>query len=372
MSSAFDLTGLGAVIYKEVRHILREPTTLVLILAMPVMQLLIYGYAINLHVEHVATVYHDADRGRVAGQLVSVLERTPTFHLVGSVASTAALRAALVSGRARVGFEIPAGFSRDVERGRPVTVPMLVDGSDAAIAQAAYGSAAQIEGALSTWLDPLGESPAVEIRARTLFNPSLRTPNFLVPGLIGLMVQNITMILTALSIVNERDRGTLEQMRVTPIGSGALVLGKLIPYGVVGYVDLLLVLIAMRTVFAVPIAGSVGLLLALSLPFVMTGLGLGLLISMVARSQLQAVVMTVFFVMPSFLLSGMFFEIDLMPAPARIISYALPMTYFLEILRGIIVRGAGFADLWVPAVVTVAFGVGTLALASLRFAARPS
>jgi ABC-2 type transport system permease protein len=161
-------------------------------------------------------------------------------------------------------------------------------------------------------------------------------------------------------------------MRVTPIGSGALVLGKLVPYGVIGFIDLLLVLLAMRTVFAVPVAGNIWLLLGLCVAFLMSALGMGLLVSTIARSQLQAMIVTVFFLMFSFLLSGMFFEIDLMPAPARVLSYALPMTYFLQILRGIIIRGAGFTDLWVPAVVTIAFGVGTLAVASLRFAAKPS
>ncbi|HEY9085996.1 MAG TPA: ABC transporter permease [Candidatus Tyrphobacter sp.] len=370
--AAFDATGLAAVMYKEVRHILREPTTLALIIAMPLMQLLIYGYAINLHVDHIASVYYNEDRGRAAGLLVKVLGASQTFHLVQSVASREELTRALVAGRAHVAFDIPAHFSTKLARGKTVAVPMLVDGSDASVAQAAYGAATRIGDAFSQWSDPLGESAAVEIRPRTLFNPSLRTPNFLIPGLIGLVMQNITMVLTALSIVNERERGTLDQMRVTPIGPAAVILGKLIPYGAVGFFDLLLVLVAMRFVFNVPIAGSIWLLLLLSAAFLLTCLGLGLLISTVARSQLQAILIAVFFLLPSFLLSGMFFEVDLMPAPARIISYALPMTYFLEVLRGIVIRGATLAELWVPAAVTVAFGLGMLALASFRFAARSS
>ncbi len=361
MSHAFDLSGLSAVIYKEVRHILREPTTLALIIAMPLMQLLIYGYAINLHVQHIRTLYVDEDRTSASRELVSAVRTSQAFKVVGTASSTAALQQALVAGRAQVGFVIHLP-----------TVQMLVDGSDANVAQAAYAGAAVLTRALVERLDPFGESPPVELRPRTLFNPSLRTANFLIPGLIGLVMQNITMVLTALSIVNERERGTLEQMRATPVGAGAIVLGKLIPYGVVGFLDLLLVLVAMRAAFDVPVAGSVALLLLLSIAFLITGLGLGLLVSTVARSQIQAILITVFFLLPSFLLSGMFFEVDQMPAPARIISYALPMTYFLEILRGIIIRGAGIVDLWVPALVTVAFGLGALALASLRFAAKPS
>lgn len=372
MSGVFDIRGLGAVVYKETRHILREPSTLALIVGLPLMQLLIYGYALNLHVQHIPSGYYDPDRGRFATELMRALRRSPAFDLVEQEPSQSALDRAMVAGRIKIGFTIPAGASRDAQRGRPVTVPMLVDGSDASVAQAAYGAAERISAEFSAWLDPLGESPSVIVRPRTLFNPSLRTPNFLVPGLIGLLMQNVTIILTALSIVNERERGTLEQMRVTPIGAAAIVLGKLVPYGIIGFVDLLLVLLAMTAIFGVPIAGSIGLLLGLSLAFLMANLGLGLLVSTVARSQLQAILVTVFFLIPSFLLSGMFFEIDLMPLPAQAISYALPMTYFLEILRGIIVRGAGLADLWLPAVVTVAFGIGTFALASVRFSARPS
>lgn len=372
MREAFDASGLGAVVYKEVRHILREPTTLALIIAMPLLQLLIYGYAINLHVQHLRTLYVDEDRSRISAALVHAVRRSQTFDVIGSASSVPALEHALVAGRARVGFFIPRGFAKSVAGSSPTTVQMLVDGSDANVAQAAYAGAAALTRAISERIDPFGESPPVDIRPRTLFNPSLRTPNFLVPGLIGLVMQNVTIVLTALSIVNERERGTLEQLRAMPIGAGAIVLGKLIPYGLVGFLDLLLVLFAMRAVFSVPVAGNVALLLLLSVAFLMTGLGLGLLISTVARSQLQAILMTVFLLIPSFLLSGMFFEIDQMPAPARIISYALPMTYFLEILRGIIIRGAGLSDLWLPAVVTVAFGVGTLALASLRFAAKPT
>lgn len=370
MRTAFDFTGTQAVIYKEVRHILREPITLAMIVALPLVQLLIYGYAINLHVEHIASVYYSADDGSVAKQLESDLQRSTLFRVVGSVRSPDQVRRELVSGRAHVGFLIPRGFSANAIEGRPTAVAMLVDGSDASVAQAAYGGASRISSALSQFFDPLSESAVVDIRPQMLFNPSLRTPNFLVPGIIALVIQNVTVVLTALSIVSERERGTLEQMRATPIGAGAVILGKVVPFGVVGFLDVVLVLVAMRYVFSVPIAGSVALLLALSVAFLMTGLGIGLLISTVARSQPQALIMSVFFLLPSFLLSGMFFEIDLMPTPARAIAYALPMTYFLQILRGVIIRGAGFGDLWVPAIVTVLFGFGAMAVAGIRFAAR--
>jgi len=369
LRAPFDVHGLGAVIYKEARHIMREPTTLGLILAMPLMQLLIYGYDINLHVEHVRTVYYSEDRGRVAGDFLAALEASQSFDIVGRAGSPQALRQAIVAGKAHVGFDIPATFSADVLRAKPSAVQVLIDGADSNTAQAAYAAAMQVGAAFGLRLHELAESPAVDIRPRMLFNPSLRTTNFLVPGLIGLVMQNSTIVLTALSIVNERLAGTLDQMRVTPIGSAAIVLGKLIPYAIVGFLDLLLVLFAMRGVFLIPIAGSVTLLLILGTGFLMTMLGIGLLISTIARSQMQAMLITAFFILPSVLLSGMFFDIDLEPAPMRAISYLLPTTYFLELLRAIIVRGATLGDLWVPATVTLAFGIGMLGIASVRFAA---
>jgi ABC-type multidrug transport system permease subunit len=372
MNGAFDLSGLQAVIYKEIRHLIREPLTLVLVLVLPVTQLLIYGYAINMHVEHIKTVYYDADHTRLSSEATRYLERSDVFEVVGQVSSVQEIRRALVSGRAQVAFLIPSGFAAGVEKERPVTVQMFVDGSDAAVAQAADGAAAGMEGVLSSWADPIDSNEALTIHTQTLFNPTLRTPNFLIPAMIGLVIQNVTMILTAISVVRERERGTLDQMRALSIGPGAVILGKMIPYGVVGFLDVLLVLAAMSGAFAVPVAGSVPLLLALCLAFLMTGLGLGLLVSTVARSQLQASVIVGFFLLPSFMLTGMFFEVQLMPLPAQVIAYALPMTYFLQVLRGIIIRGAGLADLWLPALVTCVFAVAAMVVASIRFAARSS
>jgi ABC-2 type transport system permease protein len=370
--SPFDFTGTGAVIYKEIRHILREPTTLAFILVLPLVELIIYGYAINLHVEHVATIYYNGDGGPAARQLIRALEHSETFHVVREVQSPTQLQQLLVAGSARVAFDIPAGFSATVGHGRTARVRMLVDGSDSNIALAAYGSAARIASVLSEWYDPFGANPAVDISSTTLFNPSLRSANFLIPGLIGVIIQNITMVLTTLSIVRERDRGTLDQMRAMSIGPGAIVFGTAIPYGVIGFIDLVLVLLAMRNVFGVPVVGNVPFLLALSAAFIATGLGFGLLISTIARSQLQAMMMAVFFLLPSVLLSGMIFEVEMMPKPAQVIAYALPLTYFLQILRGVIVRGAGVADLWLPTLVTCLFGIGALILATVRFAARSS
>jgi ABC-2 type transport system permease protein len=364
----FDFSGLGAVIFKETRHILREPVTLALIVAMPLMQLLIYGYAINLRVEHVRTVYFSEDDGRLSDRFASALQASGAFDVIAQVRSPQALRDALVAGHAHVAFDIPENFSADVLRGKPVAVQVLVDGSESSIAQAAAAAASEIATAMSAQLAGRPhERQLVDVRPMILFNPSMRTPNFLVPGLIGLVLQNITMVLMALAVVQERVRGTLDQILVTPIGTSALLFGKAIPYGFVGFCDFLLVLVMMRTVFAVPVAGHTSELLVLGAIFLMTSLGLGLLISTYAQSELQALTIAAFLYVPFVLLSGMFFQIELMPPVIRVISYCLPLTYFLEVLRGIIVRGASLQELWVAALATTLFGLLSFGLAGLRF-----
>jgi ABC-2 type transport system permease protein len=368
MRALFDFHGLSAMIFKEARHIVREPVTLALVIAMPLMQLFIYGYAINLRVEHVPAVYYSEDEGRLADNFIAGLQASNAFDIVGRVRSPQALRDAIVAGTAHVGFDIPENFSADILRAKPTAVQILVDGSESNIAQAA--SAAAQQGASAMMSEFGGQpprSPIIDVRPMVLFNPSLRTPNFLVPGLIGLVLQQISMILMALSIVQERARGTLDQVLVTPIGASALLLGKAIPFAVVGFLDFLLVLIMMRSIFAVPIAGNIVLLLVLGAIFLLTSLGLGLLISTYAQSELQALTVVAFLYVPSVMLSGMFFQIELMPPIMQVISYCLPLTYFLEVLRGIIVRGASLTDLWIPAVATTAFGLLLIGLASIRF-----
>jgi ABC-2 type transport system permease protein len=285
------------------------------------------------------------------------------------VNSPEALRQAIVAGTAHVGFDIPQNFSADVLRHKPASVQVLVDGAQSNIAQTAAAAAAQIGTAMAVSLNTrVAARQPIDVRPMILFNPSLRSPNFLVPGLIGLVLQNITMVLMALSVVAERTRGTLDQVLVTPIGTTALLLGKIIPYSIVGFLDFALVLVMMTTIFHVPVAGNLGVLLVLGAGFLMTSLGLGLLVSTYAQSQIQALLMTAFFIIPSALLSGMFFQVELMPPVMQVVAYTLPLTYFLEVLRGIIVRGATIGDLWLPAVATIAFGLLALGLASLRFA----
>ncbi len=361
--SAFDVRGYGAVVYKEIRHVMRDRVTLILAIALPILQVTIFGYAINTKVEHVPAAVFNEDLGPSSVAFVEALRSSRIFEVRKLVGSRSALMDSIVSGRARVAFDIPPNFTADLRAGAVPAVQVLIDGSDAAIAQPVYAAVGQVGDAFGK---SVGQS-RVDVRPRVLFNPALRSANFFVPGLIGIIMQLITMFLTALSIAGERERGTLDQVLVTPIGALGLMLGKITPYAVIGFVDMLLVLTAMYWIFAVPIAGSVALLIVLSLGFLIAALGLGLLVSSAAANQLQAMLGVLAMTLPSILLSGFFFERSLMPPIMQWVGYLIPLTYFFEILRGIILRGASLSDLAVPVIAMLALGSGVLLAASIRF-----
>ncbi len=368
MRQPFDTRGFSAVLYKEVLHVVRDRATLALALFLPILQLLLFGYAINTRVEHIPTAYYDEDRGALAIRALDSLRTSQQFDLVRRASSRQELEKLIVAGKIHVAVDIPPNFTADVLAGRQGQIQVLIDGSDSSIAQQAYGASGLIGQALSLELHPQASATIIDVRPRMLFNPDLRSANFLVPGLIGLIMQLITIFLMALSIVGERERGTLDQLLVTPIGSTGLMLGKIVPYVAIGFIDFLLVLLAMVFIFKVPIAGSVLLLLALGVCFLMSALGLGLLVSTIAQTQLQAILMTFALTGPSILLSGFFFERELMPTVMQWIGLFIPMTYFLEILRGIILRGAGLDALWPQVLAMSALGLALILVSSIRFA----
>lgn len=372
MRRALDFSGFAAVLYKELIHVTRDRTTLILALLLPVVQLFIFGYAVNMRVEHIGSAFLNEDRGAISVRVLDALRASQQFDLVREASSREELRRLIVGNRVKVAFDIPPNFSADVASGRGAQLQVLIDGSDSNIAQQAYAAAATIGGALSAEFGAgATAAPAViDIRPRMLFNPSLRSANFFVPGLIGIIMQLITIFLMALSIVGERERGTLDQLLVTPIGVTGLMLGKIVPYAGIGIIDFLFVLAAMRWLFGVPIAGSLPLLLVLAAGFLLVALGLGLLISSLAKTQVQALLMTFAVTLPSILLSGFIFERDLMPAILQWLGYAIPLTYFLEILRGIVLRGAGLRELWPSVLAMLALGVFLLGIASVRFSRR--
>lgn len=357
----FDVRGYGAVLYKELRHVIRDPATLILAVALPIVQVTIFGYAINTKVSNIPVAILNEDHGPQSIALIDALRGSTTFEVAEYDVSRNDLMNKIVAGRVRAALDIPPDFTANVLAGQKPTIQVLVDGSDATIAQPAIAAIGKLSDFRQAFQSP------VDVRTRILFNPGLRSANFLVPGLIGIIMQLITMFLTSLSIVGEKERGTLEQVMVTPIGALGLMLGKITPYAIIGFVDMLLVLAAMHWIFLVPIAGSVSLLIVLSAGFLVAALGLGLLVSTNARTQLEAMLGVVALTLPAILLSGFFFERSLMPPIMQWIGYLIPLTYFFEILRGIILRGASLSDLAQPIAAMLALGTLVLIAASIRF-----
>lgn len=379
------LRGLWAILVKEFVHIRRQPSTIVFMLVVPVMQTIIFGYAIETQIENIPLVLFNMDGRAASRELVSAFVNTRRFQLVETVYSSDAFDRALVSGRAKVGLQIPPDYTDDLLRGEQTVVQVLVDGSDSQVATTAQNTAqllgmnlalgiarVRVEAAqFAPSRDANGRAALpLEVRSRLLYNPNLESSHFFVPGLVGIILQLVTLFLTSFAIVRERELGTLEQLFVTPVGRTGLLLGKLLPYAMVGFVELLMVLAVMIYLFGVPIHGSVFLLITLSMLFMVCSLSLGLLVSTLAKTQLEAIQFAFIIMLPSVLLSGFMFPRAEMPLPIYGMSFAIPVTYFIEILRGIVLRGAGLLDL-VPAVMGLTIcGVVVLALSVLRFQKR--
>ena len=374
--------GFVAMLLKEFSHIRREPATIFFMLVVPVMQTVIFGYAIQQEIEHIPTVVLNLDGRQASRELIDSIRNTRSFSILDAVYDDESFRRALVSGRAKVGVRIPPDYSDRLLLGKQVSVQVLIDGSDSQVANTAQHAAQLLGVSLSFGITrPFAESlPVVpsrdstghvalpiEMRVRLLYNPDLESSHFFVPGLVGIILQLVTLFLTSFAIVRERELGTLEQLFVTPVGRVGLLLGKLVPYACIGTLETLIVLTVMVFLFGVPIHGSLLLLMGLSSLFIICALGLGLLVSTVARTQLQAMQFAFLLMLPTVLLSGFMFPRSEMPFPIYIVSFAIPATYFLEILRGIILRGADFTDLIPHVVGLTVCCVVVLALSLARF-----
>ena len=329
-------------------------------LVVPVMQTIIFGYAIDMQIENIPLVVFDLDGRRHARELDRGLRQYSSVSCRGSRHGRTVIAAALTSGPAQVDSD-PTELLRSSLRGEQAEVQVLIDGSDSQVATTALEY-----GAVVGWLpldpdapqkaealqlaparDPTGRvALPIEMRARLLYNPDLESSRFFVPGLVGIILQLVTLFLTSFAIVRERELGTLEQLFVTPVGRSAVLLGKLCPYALVGFVELLIVLTVMIYVFDVPIRGSVLLLIGLSMLFIICSLGLGLLVSTLAKTQLEAMQFAFVIMLPSVLLSGFVFPREEMPTPIYILTFTIPATYFVDILRGVVLRGAGLGDVW--------------------------
>jgi ABC-2 type transport system permease protein len=326
----------------------RDKGTLRFSMIVPVFQLILFGL-IDTNVRHVPTVVFDQSRTSESRALVDDFVNTSYFEVTGYVPSRADLRREIVAGRASVGVEIPPDYDEKRQRGQTATFLVLIDGSDSTISSQALGAAngVALNQALTEVRTKMGvQDLPLEARPTLLFNPDSRSANLLIPGLIAILLTFSGTLLSAYAIVRERERGTLEQLMVTPASPLAVVLGKILPYLVLAYAQLGLVLGLMTFVFRVPIHGSVLLLLGLAGVYLFALLSLGLLVSSRARTQMEATQIAQMVLLPSIMLSGYIFPLSSLPAPLRAISQILPATHFIAISRGIVIRGASFQDLW--------------------------
>ena len=343
------------IIRKEFIHIIRDPRTLSLVIIMPVMMLLLLGYAVARDIEDIPLVIADQSKTDASRRFINRFPLSGFFEMTHYVRNEKDILQLMDEGEVKAGLLIPEDFGRKVNTGDPISVLFYIDGSNPTLAQTAQLAAETISQSASQeiLIQRLSQSPAgmelqlpIESRLRFLYNPDMRRMNFLVPGLVAAILQVQTLLLTAFAIVKEREQGTLEQLIVTPIKSWELMLGKILPFVIVAFINIGLTLAVGTFWFKVPITGSIGLLLLLSTIFLLGSLGLGVLISNISRTQMQAMYLASFIMMPTFILSGFLIPRENMPWLAYYAGYFLPVTYFLEVVRGIILKGIGVNYLW--------------------------
>jgi ABC-2 type transport system permease protein len=340
------MRNIRAIAYKEVIHILRDRRTLMLIILMPMMQLMIYGYGINTDVKHLPTYVYDQDRTYLSRQLIDAFTQSDYFTVKTQATSLSQVYAALDKGLAQSALVIPPHFTGDLLKKKGAQVQLLIDGTDSTPANVALNSSQAIVSAFmqNQGLVPIQVSP-IDFRPRLWYNPDLKSTYFMLPGLVGLVLQFLVPMITASAIVREKERGNIEQLLVTPIKPYELILGKILPYIAIGVIIAASIITTMHFLFVVPIHGSVVTLFFMTLVYLTVCLGIGLWASTIADNQQQASQIVMFFAMPSILLSGFIFPREAMPVWVKDIGYFIPMTYFLKIVRGIILKGLGFFDL---------------------------
>lgn len=370
---------LTSLIRKEFIQILRDPRTLVLILVIPVVQLFLLGYAATNDVRNVPLAVYDQDRGSAARAILDAYRAADYFRLAYDVDSEEQLRALIDQGYARAGIIIPPDYSKRVKANGLAQIAFVLDGSDPTVASTAL-SAAQLIGQsvatevmverLSSRGQPGQVNLPVDVRTQVWYNPDLVSAYFMIPGLIGMILYALTSILTATAIVRERERGTIEQLIVTPIRPWELVVGKLLPYVILAFLNTLEVLAIGSWWFKVPIRSNLLLILGLSGLFLLSSLGIGLLASTIANNQQEAMLTVWMTLLPSLFLSGFFFPLEAMPRLLQWISYLVPLRYYLVIIRSLLLKGAGVEALRMEILALAIFGIGIMSVAALRFRKR--
>jgi len=365
-----------SLIRKEFLHILRDPRTLAVMLLIPIIELVLLGYAATTDIEHLRTAILDGDKSSGSRELIEAYRASNYFDIVLYVASEQQLEHIVDSGRVRAGLIIPAGYGEELSTGGQAQVSFVIDGSDPSVANTVFAASQSVGQAHSMrivertmGIDP-NDMPGVQVRPRVWYNPEMKSSNFMIPGIIGLILYFLTALFTAMSIVREREQGTIEQLIVTPIKPLELVVAKVFPYVFIAFFDVLEVLAIGVFWFGVPIRGSLGLLLGLSALFLLTSLGFGIFISSIANTQQEAMLLAFLTMLPSIFLGGFFFPIEAMPGWLQVITYVVPVRYMLVIIRGIILKGVGLQILLQEVIALVIFGIAIMLLAATRFRKR--
>lgn len=370
---------LLALIRKEFIQILRDPRTLVLVLIMPVMQMMLLGYAATNDVRNIPLAVFDQSRTPAARALLDAYRAADYFRIAIEAGSEDELRTLIDTGQARAGLIIPPDYDTRLRNGQTVAVAFILDGSDPTVASTALSAAQLIGQAHATQLNIQrlqrnGQSgsltPPLEVRTQVWYNPDLISAHFMIPGVIGMILYAITSILTATAVVRERERGTIEQLIVTPIRSWELILGKILPYVILAFLNTLEVLALGAWWFGVPVRGSIWLILLLSGVFLLSSLGIGLLASTIANTQQEAMLTVWMTLLPGIFLSGFFFPLEAMPKVLQWVSYAMPLRYYLSIIRALLLKGVGLAAIWGDALALGIFGILIMSAAALRFRKR--
>jgi ABC-2 type transport system permease protein len=361
---------VGELVRKELRQLLRDVRTRGMIFVSPIIQLVVFGYAVNTDIPHTATWVVDHDRTATSRALVDAFAETGYFRVVGASARPADLTRALDRGDVVIGIEIPPGFTRDLAAAGPAAIQLLLDGSNSNTATVAQGYAIRILQRFGQGRGPAGarSGGGVELRARAWYNPTLESRVYNVPAVLGLLILIMCLLLTALAVVREREQGTLDQLLVSPLSPADFLLGKTIPAALIALVDLAVISAVAILWFGIPFRGTVGALLAAALLFILTAVALGLLISTLAHTQQEAFMVMFLFLLPSIILSGFFYPVSSMPAPFQVITVANPVRHFLELVRGVFLKGEGFAGMWEHYLWLAGLAALTVAVAVWRFA----
>jgi|WetSurMetagenome_2_1015567.scaffolds.fasta_scaffold13134_3 ABC-2 type transport system permease protein len=373
------------IIRKEFLQTLKDTRTRGLLFGPPILQLILFGYAVNMDIERARIAWVDADHTPESRDLLAAFQGARTFRVTANPSTDGEIQDLMDHGKVQAVVRVLPGFSRDVKRGSPSQVQILVDGTNSNTAAIVAGYAGQI---VTTYAAKVfaaqqnsrliprtsmlgGPAPAVvpmlTSQSRVWFNPDLKSRVYFIPGVIVNIIALVTIMLTAMSIVREKEIGTMEQLMVTPIRPAELIMGKLLPFAMVGILEVVLVVVAARLVFNIPIRGSIPLLLGCALLFLLTTLGVGLFISTISHTQQQAMMSSFFFFMPAMLLSGFAFPIRNMPIPVQYLTYLNPLRYFMRIVRDLFLKGAGVESLWQSMLALALFGTAILGLSAVRF-----